>query len=112
MMMAGYYQCERCTACCKWPGDVNITDDEVGTIAAYLDMSQDEFISQHTRLNKNRTGLSILERPNHECIMLVDGGCKIHAVKPEQCKGFPNRWNFPNWQEVCHATWQEGEMDS
>ena len=24
-------------------------------------------------------------------------------VKPLQCGGFPNEWNFPGWREVCEA---------
>ena len=24
-------------------------------------------------------------------------------MKPFQCKGFPNRWNFKDWQKVCKA---------
>jgi hypothetical protein len=24
-------------------------------------------------------------------------------VKPQQCKDFPNGWNFPGWREVCEA---------
>jgi hypothetical protein len=33
-----FYVCQRCTACCKWPGDVRIEDDEIGPIAAHLGM--------------------------------------------------------------------------
>lgn len=29
--------------------------------------------------------------------------CRIHPVKPEQCSGFPNTWNFPGWRQVCEA---------
>jgi hypothetical protein len=24
-------------------------------------------------------------------------------VKPEQCAGFPNKWNFTGWRQVCEA---------
>lgn len=98
-----YYVCDRCTACCKWPGDVRIEEDEIPKIAEYLGMAEQEFIDRFTRLRSNRKGLSIIEKANHECVMLENGGCKIHTVKPDQCKGFPNRWNFPGWQNVCEA---------
>lgn len=97
------YVCQRCTACCKWPGDVRIEEDEIAPIAAHLGLSEDEFIERYTRLRTNRQGLSILEKENHECIMLEDNRCVIHPVKPEQCRGFPNKWNFPGWQQVCEA---------
>jgi uncharacterized protein len=98
-----FYVCDRCTACCKWPGDVRLEEDEIGPIAAHLGMSEGDFIAQYTRLRMNRQGLSLLEKENHECIMLDGDSCRIHPVKPEQCRGFPNKWNFPGWQKVCHA---------
>lgn len=98
-----FYVCQRCTACCRWPGDVRLEEDEVGRIAAYLEMSEADFLEKFTRLRTNRQGLSLVEKENHECVMLEDGGCRIHAVKPGQCAGFPNRWNFPGWRDVCEA---------
>jgi uncharacterized protein len=98
-----FYVCQRCTACCKWPGDVRIEEDEIAPIAAFLHLDEAEFIARFTRLRMNRQGLSLLEKENHECIMLDGNCCRIHPVKPEQCRGFPNKWNFPGWREVCEA---------
>ena len=98
-----HYACQRCNACCKWPGDVRIEDSDVTVIAEFLGMAEAEFILKYTRLRSDRQGLSIIEKPNHECSMLEDGGCRIHPVKPKQCAGFPNTWNFPGWQDICRA---------
>lgn len=98
-----YYVCQRCTACCKWPGDVRLEEDEILPIATHLQLSVDDFLERYTRLRTNRQGLSLLEKENHECIMLEGNACIIHAVKPSQCAGFPNKWNFPGWQQVCEA---------
>lgn len=98
-----WYQCDRCTACCKWPGDVRVEDDEIEKIADFLGMPTQAFIDQYTRLRTNRTGLSLIERDNHECSMLDGDSCRINPVKPEQCRGFPNKWNFPGWRQVCEA---------
>jgi Fe-S-cluster containining protein len=100
---AVFYVCQRCTACCKWPGDVRIEEDELAPIAEFLGMSEGDFIGKFTRLRSNRQGLSLIEKKNHECIMLDGGACRIHPVKPEQCAGFPNKWNFPGWRKVCEA---------
>lgn len=97
------YVCQRCTNCCKWPGDVRIEEDEIAPIAGFLGMTEAEFLDRYTRLRTNRQGLSLIERENHECIMLENGGCRIHPVKPGQCAGFPNHWNFPGWRDVCEA---------
>ena len=98
-----WYQCDRCTACCKWPGDVRVEHDEIEKIARFLGMETQLFIEKYTRLRTNRTGLSLIEKENHECIMLDGESCRINPVKPEQCRGFPNKWNFPGWQQVCQA---------
>ena len=98
-----FYVCQRCTNCCKWPGDVRIEEDEIAPIATFLGLSESDFLNQYTRLRSNRQGLSLIEKENHECIMLDGNACRIHSVKPAQCDGFPNKWNFPGWREVCEA---------
>lgn len=97
------YVCQRCTACCKWPGDVRIEDADLTAISVFLGIAEDEFLERFTRLRTNRQGLSLLEKENHECIMLDGDSCRIHPVKPSQCAGFPNKWNFPGWREICKA---------
>ena len=98
-----HWECQRCTACCRWPGDVRLGDGEIARIAEFLGMDEDDFIQQFTRLRADRKGLSLVEKQNHECIMLDGDACRIHPVKPEQCRGFPNRWRFPGWRDVCRA---------
>lgn len=97
------YVCQRCAACCKWPGDVRIDDGDVTVISGFLGMDESEFLDRYTRLRTNRQGLSLMEKENHECVMLEGGSCRIHPVKPSQCAGFPNKWNFPGWREICEA---------
>ena len=98
-----YYQCQRCTNCCRWPGDVKVTDDEISQIAAHLGMERDGFIERYTRLRADRRGLSIIDRDDHSCIFLEGMDCVINPVKPQQCRDFPNKWNFPGWRQVCEA---------
>lgn len=98
------YACQRCGNCCRWPGDVRITDAEVTSIAAHLGLSDAAFTDQYARLNANRTGLSIIDKPNGECVFLEGlNTCLIQPVKPFQCKGFPNDWQFPGWRDICEA---------
>lgn len=98
-----FYLCQRCANCCKWPGDVRVSEREISQIAAFLQMSEYDFIQKHTRLRANRQGLALLEKPNGECEWLEGNSCLLQPVKPQQCRDFPNRWNFPGWQKVCHA---------
>jgi len=66
-------------------------------------MTEQDFIQKFTRLTANRQGLSIIDQPDGACVFLAVGECTIQPVKPWQCSGFPNRWNFPGWQKVCEA---------
>lgn len=98
-----WYQCQRCGNCCRWPGFVRLTEDDIRRIAAFLGMNEWDFIQHHTRLRPQRDGLALLDKENGECEFLEGIDCKIQPVKPEQCRGFPNMWNFPGWREVCEA---------
>ncbi len=98
------YLCQRCGNCCRWPGDVIVTDEEVGPIAGFLNLSESEFIQQFTRLSANRQHLSIIDKEDGSCVFLEGlNTCKIQSFKPDQCKGFPNKWRFDGWREVCEA---------
>ena len=98
-----FYQCQRCGNCCRWPGDVLVDEGEIEAIAGFLSLPLDDFVARFTRLRANRQGLSLIEKPNEECVFLDGINCTIQAVKPHQCSGFPNTWNFPGWQKYCEA---------
>ncbi len=98
-----YYVCQRCTACCRWPGDVILEEGEAEKIAGYLDLTLDEFVQKHTKLSANRRHLSLLDYENHTCVWLDGNDCSLQAVKPRQCAGFPNEWNFKGWKSHCEA---------
>jgi Fe-S-cluster containining protein len=82
---------------------VHLTDADITGIAGYLGMSEWDFIQRYTRLRPDRRGLALTERATGACVFLEGNDCSIQAVKPHQCKGFPNTWNFPGWREVCEA---------
>ncbi|MEO0453329.1 MAG: YkgJ family cysteine cluster protein [Verrucomicrobiota bacterium] len=99
-----FYQCQRCGNCCRWPGHVRLTDDDVERMAAFLDLNIEDFVNQFTDLHPQRNGLVLKNRPHGECVFLKGlNTCTMQDAKPEQCSGFPNRWNFPGWKEVCEA---------
>jgi uncharacterized protein len=97
------YACQRCTNCCRWPGFVKLTNDDISSISQYLGLTVHEFIQQFTRLRPRRDGLALIDNPDNSCIFLEGSDCRIQEVKPLQCRGFPNTWNFPGWREVCEA---------
>lgn len=97
------YICQRCGNCCRWPGFVRVSEDDIAAISGYLGLSEIEFIDRFTRLRPKRDGLALIDKPNGECIFFDGSGCTIQPVKPIQCRGFPNEWNFPGWRDSCDA---------
>ena len=101
--MPVFYECQRCTACCRWPGQVRVSEAEIARLAADRGLSEAKFIQQFTRLTADRQGLSLEEKANGECVFLEDDQCLVQSVKPQQCRDFPNLWRFPGFEQFCHA---------
>ena len=102
------FKCRRCGNCCRWPGAVKLAPGEAEAVAAFLKMNEEEFFASHTRLTPDRRHLSLIEKADGSCEFLTTDEtglacCAIEKVKPVQCREFPERWNFPDWQKHCGA---------
>jgi Fe-S-cluster containining protein len=82
---------------------VKLTDSDISAISNFLGLSEIDFIQEFTRLRPRRDGLALTDQPDGACIFLEGRDCRIQPVKPIQCSGFPNEWNFTGWREVCEA---------
>jgi Fe-S-cluster containining protein len=82
---------------------VRLTDEEITRLAAFKDLSERDFIQQFTRLRHDRQGLALRDQPGGACIFLEGNDCAVQPVKPQQCREFPNLWNFPGFEKICHA---------
>lgn len=98
-----FYECQRCTACCRWPGLVKITDGEIARMAAHLGLGEYEFIQQFTRVRSDRVGLSLTEKADGSCVFLDGRDCRVQPVKPQQCRDFPHHWRFDGFEKQCRA---------
>lgn len=94
------FTCQRCGICCRWPGHVLLTDEDITQLAAATGLSEDEFIARHTQLASNRCQLSLEEHPDGRCIFLEEDGCAFYEARPEQCRNFPHTWRV---SEGCPA---------
>ena len=101
--MPVFLECQRCTACCRWPGQVRLSDQETARLAAFKGVGEREFIQQFTRLRWDRGGLALQEKPDGTCIFLEGNDCAVQPVKPQQCREFPNLWKFPGYEKTCQA---------
>lgn len=105
--MPVFYECQRCTACCRWPGDVRLGATEVDRLAGFLGLEVGEFTERFTRLRSDRRGLALLDQGDGSCVFLEGEDCRVQPVKPQQCRDFPNRWRFPGFEERCRAVARE-----
>lgn len=81
-------------------------------MAGFLGFTEHDFIQQFTRLRHDRKGLALQEKGNSECVFLDGRDCRVQPVKPRQCQDFPNRWNFSDFLQFCHAIPSEvGEQE-
>ena len=75
---------------------------EITRLAGFKNLTEDEFIQRFTRLRWDRGGLALQEKPDGGCIFLEGNDCAVQPVKPQQCREFPNLWNFPGFEKTCH----------
>ncbi len=103
LSMPTFYECQRCTACCRWPGEVKVSDEEIRQLADFKGMTEAEFIQAYTRIRQDRQGLALIEKENRECIFLEGAECTVQPVKPQQCRDFPNIWSSPGFWKLCQS---------
>lgn len=76
-----------CTNCCRKPGFVYLTEDDLRQAAAFLGMSSDEFEARYVYRTRRR--LRLRKPRGKQCPFLLPEGCRIHPAKPTQCRLFP-----------------------
>ena len=98
------FVCQRCGACCRVPGYVRLTDEDVDALAAALGLSVEAFIEAYTELSPTRSGLVLKGDTNAPCRFLTeDNLCQVHVARPQQCRDYPERWRSAEIEAVCLA---------
>lgn len=86
---------------------MRVSEKEIEAIADFLNLDLNDFIQHYTRLTADRRALSLLEKPDGSCLYLDESNgipaCSIEKVKPQQCRNFPEKWNFPGWENECEG---------
>lgn len=95
--------CKQCGHCCSY-GSGCLAEGDLQKIAAYMEVTEQELVDKY--LEEVEIFHTKMLRPKHEkpfgnCIFLEDDKCKIHGVKPLQCKvGSPcssDGWELNEW---------------
>ena len=97
------FHCRQCGACCRIrDGIVRVSDEEIARIAAFLGMTEQEFIDRETEIAPDRRGLILKSLSDGACAWLTDDNCcRIHPVKPDKCRTFPYEWTNEDSHKVC-----------
>ena len=97
------FKCRCCGACCRIKdGIVRVSDAEIARIAAFLGMSEADFIEQETEVAPDRKSLMLKSLPDGSCAYLTaDNLCRINPVKPDKCRTFPFEWTNDDSTDIC-----------
>ncbi len=91
------FECQPdCAKCCEVSGYVYLAEEDVTRIAAYLGQTQAAFEAEYIYRTKHSRRLRKPGR-GKQCVFLEAKKCRIHAVKPVQCR------LFPFWPELVES---------
>jgi len=93
--------CAQCGNCCRWSGFIRIQPEEAEAIAGFMGLPILNFTERYTQLLPSRQGLSLNEAEDGACVFLESNACRIHNVKPRQCRDFPTAWNRKESNSPC-----------
>lgn len=97
------FQCTGCGACCTGsPGFVWVDEEEIEEMAAFLNLSLQEFVAKYIRRVEDRFSLREL-MPNYDCVFLKEKKCTIYEARPRQCR------TFPFWPKILESkeSWEQ-----
>lgn len=80
------FACQRSGNCCRRPGYVYFTRDDVDAAAGFLGISRGEFVQRYLAIEGRRF---VLEVDTGGCRFFDGAGCVIHPAKPLQCRSWP-----------------------
>ncbi|MCK9521729.1 MAG: YkgJ family cysteine cluster protein [Proteobacteria bacterium] len=120
------FTCQRCGNCCRARGNVQavlVPASEVSRIAAFLQLSPNDFLDAHCDIDA--AGAVFLRSERRDCRFLgADNRCYIYSVRPAQCRAWPfwiENLNPESWQNnvktVCPGAdvgrlWRARDIDS
>jgi Fe-S-cluster containining protein len=84
---------------------VRLRGGEAARLAAFLGLTERVFVDRYTSLARDRRALTLMENADGSCVFFDGAGpaCRVHAVKPAQCRSFPNGWRIPGFEHHCRA---------
>ncbi|MEK9658254.1 MAG: YkgJ family cysteine cluster protein [bacterium] len=83
------FKCQGSGNCCRCPGYVYVTDQELENMAKILDMNPADFRQQYT---KTRSGWTLVSDPRFRpaCFLNDQQRCKVYDARPKACRSYPD----------------------
>lgn len=107
------FVCEKCGWCCQLSGYVRVTEEEIDQIARHLGLAPEQLRDRYTQTMPwdKGTAVILVDHPGTtRCIFLdEDNRCRVHAVKPQQCRTFPADWKRAGCHLHCRGLQRLGK---
>lgn len=103
-----HFSCTQCGKCCTGaPGYVWVSPDEIKGMAAFLDMSVEDFSKKYIRQVGEKYSLTENEQDNFSCVFLKEKKCKVYGARPKQCR------TYPFWPHVLMSrqSWEKAAQE-
>jgi hypothetical protein len=84
--VAEQIDCRSCANCCR-ETIVEVSDEDIATIARFLDATPDEVKQLYTVAH--HSGERTLKQTADGCVFLAGNLCSIYAARPRPCREFP-----------------------
>ncbi len=98
------FECNLCGNCCRGVGHVFLEEPDIRRLAAFFNLSVDEFRKRYTRTIESGNVVLIDQNDaDQSCVFLRGNECSVHEAKPRQCQGFPHRWRTPSIEAYCEG---------
>lgn len=97
------FECTRCGNCCRRPGLIELTDDEVQNIARFLEITVYDLAMEYGMELRDESWWLEVKEGGTGCVFLDGDECGIQSVKPVQCR------TYPFWPEIVleAGAWEE-----
>ena len=102
------FHCTQCGVCCRKPGCVFFNKEELESMASFLELRLEAFVSKFDVKQSNSDFFSMEAKEGGTCPLLSeDNVCLVQPVKPQQCR------SFPFWDELLDdkESWQRAASE-
>jgi uncharacterized protein len=88
-----HFKCQQSGNCCKCPGTVYVTPEELEGMSKILD---EPVLNFREKYIQKRNGWDTVANPDFrpDCFLDEDNRCKVYGSRPKHCR------TYPDWDEL------------